>query len=64
MSAPARLDTLLKKLFGRRIRPDAEPAENSSSRPPPQTDSMPLFSLADSKQKLVASYRNLESESA
>lgn len=66
MSAPARFHTLLKRLFGRRVRPDTEPAALSPSRPrtPEATDSMPLFSLGESKQELVASYRNLESESA
>ena len=66
MSAPARFHTILKKLFGRRVRPDSEPAEIAASQPPPAptTDSMPLFSLGESKQELVASYRSFESESA
>ena len=66
MSAPARFHTLLKKLFGRPVRADGGPAEIAAGRPQPDqsTDSMPLFSLGDSKQELVASYRNLESEGA
>ncbi len=65
MRAPARFHAILNRLFGRRTDQDSPGARDDAPEDTHRgADPMPMFSLGENKQELVASYRNLERESA
>lgn len=68
MRAPTRFHWILSRLFGRRTGQDSRAPQcveaDDDQKTTPQADPVPMFSLGENKQELVASYRNLERESA